>query len=128
MLQPRLSPGALVIADLSSDDPDQVTYVERMHAPDSGYVTVDIPLDAGVVVSAWLGGSAVRLAAERCRGAPRGPCTSGSQPSSRLALVVSMIAGWLAASTHSAAGGANEGSGIDGGRASGGLARCRRAR
>ncbi len=55
LLQPRLSPGALVIADLSSDDPDQVTYVERMHAPDSGYVTVDIPLDAGVVVSAWLG-------------------------------------------------------------------------
>jgi predicted O-methyltransferase YrrM len=56
LLQPQLSPGALVIADLSSDDPDQVTYVEHMHAPDSGYVTVDIPLDAGVVVSAWLGG------------------------------------------------------------------------
>ena len=55
MLKPRLSPGALVIADLSSDDPDQVSYVERMHAPGGGYVTVDIPLDAGVVVSAWLG-------------------------------------------------------------------------
>jgi predicted O-methyltransferase YrrM len=55
LLQPRLSPGALVIADLSSDDPDQAKYVERMHAPDSGYVTVDIPLDAGVVLSAWLG-------------------------------------------------------------------------
>ena len=55
LLQPALSPGALVVADLSSDDPDQVKYVERMHAPDSGYVTVDIPLDAGVVVSAWLG-------------------------------------------------------------------------
>ena len=55
LLQPRLSPGALVVADLSSDDPDQVSYVERMHAPESGYVTVDIPLDAGVVVSAWLG-------------------------------------------------------------------------
>jgi len=26
-----------------------------MHAPDSGYMTVDIPLDAGVVVSARLG-------------------------------------------------------------------------
>jgi predicted O-methyltransferase YrrM len=51
LLEPRLSPGALVIADLSADDPDQVSYVERMHAPDSGYVTVDIPLDAGVVVS-----------------------------------------------------------------------------
>jgi predicted O-methyltransferase YrrM len=55
LLQPQLSPGALVVADLSSDDPDQVTYVEHMHAPDNGYVTVDIPLDAGVVVSAWLG-------------------------------------------------------------------------
>jgi predicted O-methyltransferase YrrM len=55
LLEPRLSPGALVIADLSADDPDQVRYVERMHAPDSGYVTVDIPLDAGIVVSARLG-------------------------------------------------------------------------
>ena len=55
LLQPQLSPGALVIADLSSDDPDQVGYVEHMHAPDGGFVTVDIPLDAGVVVSAWLG-------------------------------------------------------------------------
>ena len=54
-LAPRLSPGALVIADLSADDPDQVSYVEHMHAPGSGFVTVDIPLDAGVVVSAWLG-------------------------------------------------------------------------
>lgn len=56
LLQPRLSAGALVIADLSADDPDQVSYVERMHAAASGYVTVDVPLDAGVVVSAWLGG------------------------------------------------------------------------
>ena len=56
LLEPRLSRGALVIADLSSDDPDQAEYVKRMHAPDSGYVTVDIPLDAGVVLSAWLGG------------------------------------------------------------------------
>jgi predicted O-methyltransferase YrrM len=55
LLQPKLSQGALVVADLSSDDPDQVTYVEHMHAPGNGYVTVDIPLDAGVVVSAWLG-------------------------------------------------------------------------
>jgi predicted O-methyltransferase YrrM len=51
LLEPRLSPGALVIADLSSDDPDQFSYVERMRAPDSGYVTVEVPLDAGIVVS-----------------------------------------------------------------------------
>ena len=55
LLEPRLSRGALVVADLSADDPDQVGYVERMHAPGSGYVTIDIPIDAGVVVSAWLG-------------------------------------------------------------------------
>ena len=55
LLEPRLSPGALVIADLSADDPDQVSYVERMHAPDGGYLTVDVPLDAGVVVSARTG-------------------------------------------------------------------------
>ena len=51
LFEPRLSPGALVIADLSADDPDQFSYGERMHAPDSGYLTVDVPLDAGVVVS-----------------------------------------------------------------------------
>jgi predicted O-methyltransferase YrrM len=56
LLQPRLSRGALVIADLSADDPDQVSYVERMHAPGSGYVTIDIPLDAGVVVSLRMAG------------------------------------------------------------------------
>jgi predicted O-methyltransferase YrrM len=55
LMQPRLNPGALVVADLSADDPDQVTYVERVQAAGSGYVTVDVPLDAGVVVSAWLG-------------------------------------------------------------------------
>ncbi len=55
LLTPRLSRGALVVADLSEDDPDQVTYVRRMHDPGSGFVTIDIPLDAGVVVSAWLG-------------------------------------------------------------------------
>jgi predicted O-methyltransferase YrrM len=51
LLEPRLSPGALVIADLSEDDPEQIAYCERMRDPDSGYVTVDVPLDAGVVVS-----------------------------------------------------------------------------
>jgi predicted O-methyltransferase YrrM len=51
LLQPRLSRRALVIADLSSGDRDQMSYVSRMHAPGNGYVSVDIPLDAGVVVS-----------------------------------------------------------------------------
>jgi hypothetical protein len=51
LLEPRLTPGALVIADLSMDDPEQIPYCERMHDPESGYVSVDVPLDAGVVVS-----------------------------------------------------------------------------
>lgn len=53
LVQPRLSPGALVIADLSEDDPEQVRYCERVHGPQSGYVTIEVPLDAGVVVSVW---------------------------------------------------------------------------
>jgi predicted O-methyltransferase YrrM len=51
LLEPGLSAGALVVADLSEDDPEQVPYCERMHDPGSGYVSVDVPLDAGVVVS-----------------------------------------------------------------------------
>lgn len=51
LLEPKLSAGAVVIADLSSDDPDQFSYVERMHDPAGSYVTVEVPLDAGVVVS-----------------------------------------------------------------------------
>ena len=50
-LEPRLSPRALVIADLSVDDPELEAYVRRMHEPAGGYFTVDVPLDAGVVVS-----------------------------------------------------------------------------
>lgn len=55
LLEPVLSAGAMVIADLSADDPEQVPYCERMHDPASGYASVDVPLDAGVVVSVRLG-------------------------------------------------------------------------
>jgi predicted O-methyltransferase YrrM len=51
LLEPVLAPEALVVADLSEDDPEQVPYCERMRDPHSGYVTVEVPLDAGVVVS-----------------------------------------------------------------------------
>src|SRR5207237_3728291 len=54
LLEPRLSVGALVIADLSAGDPEQGSYCERMHDPASGYATVDLPIDAGVVVSVRL--------------------------------------------------------------------------
>jgi predicted O-methyltransferase YrrM len=55
LLEAALAPGALVIADLSAGDPEQVAYCERMHAADGGYASVDVPLDAGVVVSVRLG-------------------------------------------------------------------------
>jgi predicted O-methyltransferase YrrM len=51
LLEPKLSAGALVIADLSAGDPEQDAYCERMRDPAGGYVTVEVPLDAGVVVS-----------------------------------------------------------------------------
>jgi predicted O-methyltransferase YrrM len=55
LLEPRLSAGALVVADLSADDPEQVPYCERMHDPARGYVSLTVPLDAGVVVSSRVG-------------------------------------------------------------------------
>jgi hypothetical protein len=54
LLEPQLAPRALVIADLSADDPELDDYCRRMHDPASGYVSVDVPLDAGVVVSGWM--------------------------------------------------------------------------
>ena len=53
LLEPSLAPGALVIADLSADDPEQVAYCDRMNDP--GWLSVTIPLDAGVVVSSRAG-------------------------------------------------------------------------
>jgi len=51
LLEPRLSAGALVIADLSAGDPEQDSFRERMSDPAGGYATIEVPLDAGVVVS-----------------------------------------------------------------------------
>ncbi len=62
LLEPVLSTGALVIADLSEDDPEQIPFCERMHDPAGGYVSVTIPLDAGVVVSSRAGARARRPA------------------------------------------------------------------
>jgi predicted O-methyltransferase YrrM len=54
LVEPALSAGALVIADLSAGDSEQEPYRRRMHDPACGYVSVDVPLDAGVVVSVRL--------------------------------------------------------------------------
>jgi predicted O-methyltransferase YrrM len=54
LLEPALSEGALVVADLSAGDREQDSYGQRMHDPGSGYASVEVPLDAGVVVSVRL--------------------------------------------------------------------------
>lgn len=54
LVQPRFAAGALVLADLSPDDPNLERYCAHMDAPEHGYTTVTVPLDAGVVVSARL--------------------------------------------------------------------------
>jgi predicted O-methyltransferase YrrM len=62
LLEPSLAPGALVIADLSEDDPEQVAYCDRMNDP--GWLSVTIPLDAGVVVSSRAAAPGRRLASD----------------------------------------------------------------
>ena len=54
LLEPQLAERALVIADLSGEDPHVAAYRERLGDPAGGYATVELPLDAGVVVSARL--------------------------------------------------------------------------
>lgn len=51
LLQPRLSTGALVVADLSHDDPDLIPYLEHVRDPRGAYASVCLPLDAGVELS-----------------------------------------------------------------------------
>jgi predicted O-methyltransferase YrrM len=54
LLEPRMAADTLVLADLSPDDPNLERYCAHMRSPDSGYATVTVPLDAGVVVSSRL--------------------------------------------------------------------------
>ena len=51
LMAPRLAPGALVVADLSAGDPELERYRTQMLDPGSGYVSVQVPLDDGVVIS-----------------------------------------------------------------------------
>jgi predicted O-methyltransferase YrrM len=51
LLAPRLALGALVVADLSAGDPELERYRAHMLDPGSGYVSVQVPLDDGVVIS-----------------------------------------------------------------------------
>lgn len=51
LVAPRLSPDALVVADLSADDPDLEPYLRHVRGADSAWMSVMLPLDAGVEVS-----------------------------------------------------------------------------
>jgi predicted O-methyltransferase YrrM len=54
LVEPRLSPYALVIADLSAEDPDLIPYLDHVRSSDGGYLSVTLPLEAGVELSTRL--------------------------------------------------------------------------
>ncbi len=54
LVEPRLGPGALVIADLSDEEPHHERYREHVFGEAAGYASVLVPLDDGVVVSTRL--------------------------------------------------------------------------
>jgi predicted O-methyltransferase YrrM len=51
LVEPHLKPGALVVADLSADDPDLLPYLQHVRQSDNGYVSVEVPVSAGVELS-----------------------------------------------------------------------------
>jgi len=51
LVGPRLAPGALVVADMSRGDPELDHYRAYVLDPSSGYVSIELPLDEGVVIS-----------------------------------------------------------------------------
>jgi predicted O-methyltransferase YrrM len=55
LLEPRLAPGALVIADDSSF-PGVAGYLAYVRDPAHGYVTVSFPVEDGMEISSWTGG------------------------------------------------------------------------
>jgi hypothetical protein len=51
LLEPRLLPSGLVVADLSAGDPDLLPYLEYVREPARGYFSTTVPLDDGVELS-----------------------------------------------------------------------------
>jgi predicted O-methyltransferase YrrM len=54
LLQPRLTPGALVVADDSSFE-SVADYLVYVRDPDNGFVSVEFPVADGIEVSSWTG-------------------------------------------------------------------------
>lgn len=51
LLAPQLARDAVVLADLSADDPDLAPYLARVRSPHGEWASLTIPFDAGVEVS-----------------------------------------------------------------------------
>jgi len=51
LLEPRLAGHAVIAADLNVEDPDLLPYLRYVSDPASGYLSVAVPLDAGVELS-----------------------------------------------------------------------------
>jgi predicted O-methyltransferase YrrM len=54
LMEPHLAKNALVVADLSEGDTEQLGYQQYVRDPGNGYMSVTLPLDAGVEVSVRL--------------------------------------------------------------------------
>jgi len=52
LLEPHLAPGALIAADLNTEDSDLLPYLEYVRDPDNGYQSIEIRLGDGVELSA----------------------------------------------------------------------------
>lgn len=55
LIEPCRGAGALVIADLSADDPDLLPYLHYVRAARNGYLSIEVPLGSGVEVSVRAG-------------------------------------------------------------------------
>ena len=51
LLVPQLSADALIAADLSHGDPHHLRFHDDVRDPDRGDLSVEIPIDAGLVVA-----------------------------------------------------------------------------
>jgi len=51
LVEPRLAARALIVADMSPDEPHRARYRDYVNDPARGYLTTEIPIDAGIVVS-----------------------------------------------------------------------------
>jgi predicted O-methyltransferase YrrM len=51
LVEPLLATNALVLADLGKNDPDLLAYQHHVRQPHNGYVSMELPLDAGIELS-----------------------------------------------------------------------------